>query len=123
MRQALQTLRGLQGIAENGNPGITGFLQAGAHRLVVSVTAVEGDSRCGGKLMLFCPAANLVVAQRAQPGGREVKRSGLVPGGGAQRLRPAVIKRTGTGIDRRAVLFLKLSQCERMGHISGHARE
>ena len=118
VRQALKALGRLQSIAEQRNVAVPGFLQAGFHRLVIVLVAVQGDGRRRGKLMLFCPQRNLLVAHGAEPGGSKVERGGFMPGGAAKRLRPAVIEGAGACVDRRAVLCLKLRQRDGVGHIS-----
>ena len=126
VRQALKAVGRLQSVAEQRDVAVSGFLQAGFHRQVIVLVAVEGDGRRGRKLMLFCPARNLLVAHFAQPGGSQVEGGGFVPGGAAEGLRPAVIERAGAGVDRRAVLCLKLGERHRVGHISrqrGKGRE
>ena len=112
VRQTLQAVRGLQGIAEQRDSVISGFLQARFHRLVGAIVAVQRDRRRRRKLMLFSPARQLFVAHCVKPAGRKVERCGFMPGRTAEGLRPAVVERAGAGVDRRTVLRLKLGQRE-----------
>ena len=123
MGQALKAVGRLQSVAEQRNVAETDFLQTGFHRPVIGLVAVERDGRCRRQLMLFCPARNLFVAHCAKPAGRKVKGGGFMPGGAAERLRPAVIEGAGAGVDGRAVLRLKLGQRHRVGHISRQRRK
>ena len=123
MCQTLQTVGLLQGIAQDGNVGKTRFFQPRFDGLVVIIIAIERNRHVGRKPMLFCPAAELFIAHCPKPAGREIKCGGLVPGRSAQGLRPAVIERTDARINYRAILRLKLSQREGVGHISRRGGE